>query len=342
MKVAVTGANGFLGSHIVRLLVKKGCQVTSLVRNNSSTTFLGKNAGKIVKINYQDKNRLKEIFNDIDFLIHNAAVSKDWGRYQDFEDINVGLTQNVISAAIQSKVKNIIYISSNSVLGEEDCRDAKKEDAPYKPKINYLLESMFPSGMNHYKITKALGEKKAVELSDKKDINLTVLRPVWIFGPREFHAGPYEYCKTVKDGIPVMPGTKNNLFHTVYVEDVARAVYQVIKKEPQKINIYNIGPMKVQSMHHFYGKFCKNLKRRKPVNLPKVLLDLPVSLMEFFYIIMKIKTPPLLTRARLYMMYASNVYDVTKAKRELDFEADTDIDYAIRKTVKWWKLNKFL
>jgi nucleoside-diphosphate-sugar epimerase len=65
-------------------------------------------------------------------------------------------------------------------------------------------------------------------------------------------------------------------------------------------------------------------------------------LLEFAALLFKTKKPPVLTRARLYMLYANNVYDVSRANLDLGFEAETDLKYAVRKTIKWWKLNKYL
>jgi nucleoside-diphosphate-sugar epimerase len=58
--------------------------------------------------------------------------------------------------------------------------------------------------------------------------------------------------------------------------------------------------------------------------------------------LLKIKKPPLLTRARVEMFYCNNIYDVSKAKRELNFVASTPLDTGIEKTVMWWKQNGFL
>ncbi len=343
MKIAVTGANGFLGSHIVRYLVRKGFHVYALVRPGSSIEFIKKPKAEIIETNYfDDDQQLLGIFRQVDFIVHNAALTKDWGRKSDFIRTNVTLVKQIYDLADKAGVKNIVHISSTAVIGEEDCITPKSEDSVYNPEIRFLLESIFPSGMNYYRMTKMEGERWAIKYAIDHNFNLTIFRPAWIFGPREFHAGPYEYCKTVKSKIPFLPGTKENLFHVVYVEDVARAVYMAVEKRLPAINIFNIGSAKVPTMHEFYDCFCKCLGVSKPINIPQFILYPFVFALELVFAVLKAKNPPLLTRARLYMLYASNVYNTDKAKKILGFSADTDLSKAVEKTVRWWKQNGYI
>jgi nucleoside-diphosphate-sugar epimerase len=196
--------------------------------------------------------------------------------------------------------------------------------------------------MNHYRETKALGEKLAIDLARAKDLDLTVLRPVWVFGPREFHAGPFEYAKAAATGTPVFPGSKDNLFHVVYADDVARAVACVLEKKPTGVRIYNVGTPTVPRMHDYWGLYAKHLGVRQPAPLASWLLWPLALLLEALYALFGAKRPPLLTRGRLYMCYANNVYETTRIERDLGFVADSDLDRAVRVTVRWWRLYGFL
>ena len=126
------------------------------------------------------------------------------------------------------------------------------------------------------------------------------------------------------------------------MEDVASAVHAAILANRVGINIYTIGNSSVPLMNNFYGLFCLHLKKKIPYKLPYWALLFPSIILELLYLLLKSKTPPLLTRGRLYMMYANNIYQTNKAKKEINFEATTDLNYAVRKTVKWWKLYRYL
>lgn len=341
--IAVTGANGFLGSHVVRILIKHGYNVRALLRSGSNKDFLLHTRAQIEETTY-DESDLTRLFADCDAVVHCAAYVRDWGAWELFAEGNIRLTEKVAAATTRAGVKTMVHISTNAVMGEEDCRRSKSEEETHTPRLSYSLEGIVPSAMNYYRTSKAAGEKRAIALALQHGLNLTVLRPVWIYGPREFHAGPYEYCKTVLSGVPCLPGAADNLFHTVYVEDVARAVVASLRKpgNGKDPRIYTIGPRTIATMQEFYGHFCKALGRKPPRLLPKWLLYPLVLPMELGALAFKTKQPPLLTRARLYMMYANNAYDVSKAERELGFVATANPAAAAKKTIRWWKMFGYL
>lgn len=338
MKVLVTGANGFIGSNIVRELCKQtDCQVTGLVRKGSDTKFIDQYNIPLIRA---DLLSLKaEELNEFDKIIHVGAKVGDWGKYKDFYEANVKGTVKLFESCSKS---DFIFISSNAVLGEEDQTKPKSEDAGYKPVLKYWLEDILPCAMNHYRLTKALSEMILIKKARDNKRNLTIIRPVWVYGPREFNAGPYEYCKTIDSGICLMPGCKTNRFHTIYVEDLARIIKEICHNQKKGINTYNAGNPDVKLMHEYWGGFCSALKRSQPYYLPKWLLYIPATLMEALFEIFKTANPPLFTRARIYMFYASNVYNVDKLISDYNIKKFTPFEKAVKKTVRWWKLNKYL
>ncbi len=349
-RVFVTGGTGFIGSHLVRALVKKGFQVTVLARSSSSTRFLPRTNVTVIHGDVCSPDKLAEGMKNCSTVFHNAALATDWGAKRDFYNINLGGTMNVLKAARDLGVKSVILTSTIGVMGEEDCTAPKAETAPYKPRIPYFLDGMVESAMNHYRCSKAKAEQWAIDFCSKENINLTVIRPAWVYGPREFHSGPYLFCKAVLEGNKLLPGCRDNLFHVIYVEDLVEAMVAAAEKELQGINVYTIGTANgatigdgsVPTMDEFWNRFCAELDAPMPRYLPKWLVY-PVGLvLELLYMVLRIRSAPLLTRARVYMCYASNVYDVGKAERELGFKARTPLEKGVAKTVRWWKLNGFL
>jgi nucleoside-diphosphate-sugar epimerase len=343
VRVALTGANGFLGSHVARALTRAGWPVTALVRKGADTKFLARLKNlTIVELEETSQPTLRAAMEGCDALVHAAALAKDWGRWEEFHEANVALTRRVLGAAAELGLKHVVHVSTNAVLGEEDCRRAKVETDPHAPRLPYFLEDAFPSAMNFYRRTKAEAESWATGFARERGLNLTVLRPVWIFGPRELHAGPSEYAKTVASGLPVFPGSDRNLFHPVYVGDVARAVKLALEKARPGVEVFNIGPPQVLPMATYFGYYCEALGRRRPRQLPKWLLYPAALGLELAATLARAKTPPLLTRARVYMFFADNVYDVGAAERALGFRAETDVRRAVRLTVRWWQQNGYL
>ena len=132
-KIFLTGASGFIGSHIAEEFANKGYLLKLFLRKESSTKFLN---GVIKKSNVSksfgdilDRKSIEDGMNGCDMIIHNAAKVDDWGSYDNFYKINLEGTRNVLEAAKKNKIKQFILISSNAVLGEEDCKIPKNEES---------------------------------------------------------------------------------------------------------------------------------------------------------------------------------------------------------------------
>ena len=345
-KLFLTGATGFIGSHLLEKFVEEDYNIVALVRPTSNLKFIkpyiNKNQIEIREGDLKDKKGLYGLMADCDSLIHCASFVGDWGRKEDYYKTNVQGTRNILEAGKEQGVDFTILVSSNAVLGEEDCVNAKKEYSPYNPVFPYFLENIFKSDMNHYRNTKALAEKEAVDFSLENKLNLTVVRPVWTYGPREFNAGPYIFCKSILSNNRFFPGLKTNKFHTVYVKDLAEMIFKLTEKRKEGVNIFNAGSRNVETLDVFWKTFCDVLKKEPPIYLPRNIAY-PIGLgMELLYKTFKSKESPLLTRARVEMGYCNNIYDVSKIHEEIDLIKETPLRIGIEKTVRWWKENGYL
>ena len=341
MNILVTGANGFIGSHIVRAFHKTHrANITALVRPTANLKFIERYPVDIMHGDLSagefDPTRLLSF----DSVVHAGARVGDWGDYKDFFNANVLGSLRLFDAARADA--GFVLISSNAVLGEEDETNPKNEQSPRRPVLEYCGENMLPSAMNHYRLTKALAEILLIRRARQTGRKLTIIRPVWVFGPREFNAGPYEYCKTVKSGLPLMPGCHSNRFHTIYAGDLARIVVKISENLKDGVNIYNVGNPQVPLMNDYWSSFCTAMGIRPPQSLPKWLLYPPAMLLEAAYSLAGAANPPLFTRARVYMFYASNVYDVNKVIRDYEIDDFTPLEKATKTTVRWWRMNGYL
>lgn len=334
----MTGASGFIGSHIVDRLLLDGHEVRAFVRENSDLSFLPIDK---IEVFQGDLSNAESSLTGCDAVVHAAAKVSDWGSYDEFFETNAVGTRSLLDAIKCCGIKHTVMVSSNAVLGEEDCIEAKKEDAPYKPKMPYFLSS-FGCSMNYYRETKAQQEKESIAFCQDNDINLSVLRPVWVYGEREFHAGPYEFCKTVLSGVPALPMGQDNRLHCVNVKDVARAVSLALTKQPAGVQIYNIGNEEALKARDYFNLYCQHLGKKPPRYLSFWWFYPLGFLLEVMAKLVRRSEPFLLTRARVKFFYCSNIYDVSKAKDELGFVPEISLEEGVRETVAWWKENGFL
>ena len=282
-KVIITGATGFIGSHITKAFCENEIEVGCLVRDRSNLAGLEGLAVELRTGNIRNKEDLSKAFTGYDWVIHNAAKVSDWGDYDEFYQTNVIGTVNVLTACVQAGIKNILMTGSNSVYGEEDSPVIKDEASPYNSHYRYLGSRLFPCKLNYYRDTKALAKKEALIFAATHDLNLTILEPVWVYGERELNGGFYEYLKTAKAGIPFVPGAKHNKFHVIYAGDLARAYVLAYRKQLTGLNCILVGNEQAESMDRIYGLFCSKAGLKKPRNLPKVLTYPVALLMELLY-----------------------------------------------------------
>ena len=335
--VMITGAAGFIGSHITHMFCKNEIRVGCLVRESTDLENI-----KDLPVEYKigdikNIQHVKAACEGYDWVIHNAAKASDWGSYEEFYETNVVGTLNVLQACVELGIKNIIMTGTNSAYGEEHSLTIKNEDSPYNSHYFYFADRIFPCAMNFYRDTKALAKKKAIEFAKEHDLNLTILEPVWVYGEREFNTGFYEYMKTAKAGVPFLPGSKKNKFHVIYAGDLAYAYFLAFQKQLLGVHCILIGNEKAENMEKIYALFCKEAGFKKPYNLPKSLLYPAALSMELLYTLFSAKAAPTLTRGRLNMFYDNIEFSVKKAEKVLGFKNQYTLEEGIVKTVRWYK-----
>jgi nucleoside-diphosphate-sugar epimerase len=341
-KVLITGASGFIGSHVAQEFCENGIQIVCLARKGSNLQNLEKLP---VRIEYGDVENLQglvETFKGVSFVIHVAALARDWGEYKRFYRTNVEGTLNVLKACRRNGIRDAVITSSCSVYGEENNTKIKDESYPHNSHYTYFFDKLFPCALNHYRDTKAIGKEKAVEYAEKHGMNVTVLEPVWVYGEGEFYTGFYEYLKTAKSGMPFLPGSLKNKFHVIYVKDLARAYLKAYEKRLEGVNSIIIGNREAEFMDYIYSVFCNKAGIKKPKRLPKALVYPFSLLLESIYTLLKTKNPPVLTRGRVNMFYDNIEYSSEKAVKLLEFANKFSLEEGIERTVKWYKDKGFL
>lgn len=341
-KVLVTGASGFVGGHIVRYFVSQGIQVSCLVRENSNLRFIQDLPVRFIQGDILDITSISEASSGMDSIIHAAAKVSDWGSYEDFYENNVSGTLNVLQAAVNNGIRKVVITGSVSSYGEEDFNGLKDENSPYNSHYPYFLDHWLPSGMNHYRDTKALCTQKAEEFAANHGLTVIVMEPTWVYGENEFSSGFYEYLKTVSSGVFVMPGCHSNNFPVIYAGDLARAYFLAYTSDLQGFHRFILGNPSPDKMVAVHRLFCEAAGVRKPLLLPR-FVTLPLGfILELIYYVLQLKTPPALTRARAEMFYDNIGYSTTKSSTLLSFTPATPLREGVRKTVQWYRENHFL
>jgi len=209
LRFLVTGATGFVGSHIAHKLLEKGHDVNVLIRKSSNIRNIQGLPFKVIYGDLRDRESLKKAACGCKGLFHAAAMYGFWARDpQDFYRINVEGTKNVIKAAVSQGVEKIVYTSSESTLGPGSSSNGN----------GYGLAS--PDDVfGDYKKSKLLAEIEVLKLCGK-GYPVTIVNPTTPIGAGDVYPTPTG--KIVLDMLNgAMPAYVNTGLNIIDVEDVA-------------------------------------------------------------------------------------------------------------------------
>ena len=212
MTTLITGANGFVGSALVRLLLQQGHDVKALVRPGSDRCNLDHLDITLVEGDLTDASSLQRALNGCSYLFHVAADYRLW--VPDPERMyrtNVDGSRDLLRAAADAGVGRMVYTSSVATLGINRDRRPADETTPV------VLEDM----IGHYKRSKFLAEQAVRELVEEQGLPVVVVNPSTPIGPRDIKPTPTGriIVDALKGKIPAYVDTGLNVAH---VDDVAQ------------------------------------------------------------------------------------------------------------------------
>lgn len=245
-KILVTGGCGFIGSHLTDKLIEKGHDV--VVIDNLST---GNKENLNIKADFYnldicDFEKIKPLFRDIDFVFHLAAIPRVPISIEDpvkTSEVNILGTINVFKAAIDAKVKRIIFASSSSVYGDQD-------------KLP-LQEDMIPNPISPYALQKLAGEQFAKLFTSLYKVPIICLRYFNVYGPRVDFNSDYSLVigKFLKQNSLSKPltifGDGEQTRGFCYVDDVVEASILAMESDrPEGGEVINISSGESYSVNY--------------------------------------------------------------------------------------------
>ena len=272
MKVLVTGAAGFIGSHLCDALLAKGYKVNALVRYNSrqSVGWLENISNKNLKIIHGDITDFDSVFGaikDCDYVFNLAAsisVPYSFKNPQTFIDTNILGALNVFRASSLSKkkIKKIIQISSSEVYGNN-----------LKKNKNILTEKTITISESPYAATKISSDNLAISMQKATGLPIVVARPFNTFGPRQSLRAVIptlitQFISLNKKNNSVKIGNLKTSRDFVYVKDTVDGLISLLKQSCKSGEIYNICTGKSFSIKSIIDNLFKITKKN-----PKVIVS---------------------------------------------------------------------
>ncbi len=320
MKALVTGATGFIGSHLVDVLVREGFDVTCLVRNASRPGYL---EGLNVKLTQGDctmEDSLSPAVKDADYVFHLAGLTKALSA-DDFQSVNVKGTENMVKAVLRDnpRVKRFLYLSSLAAVGPS------RSGLP----VNEESESL---PVSDYGRTKHEGEK--IVLAHSREMPVTVVRPPAVYGPRDKDF--LVYFKMARAGI--VPCWGKCYYSFIYIDDLIVAITRAALNREAAGETFFVSDGMIYSTDDIVDAISDAVGKR-PIRLkvPRGAMSFIASVCE------KVGGLSIINSDKVKeMRYSHWVCDTTKACSKLDFKPKVQIKEGSRWTADWYRIHRWL
>ena len=320
----ITGATGQLGSHIAEQLRAAGERVRALVRPGKDTTFLRQIGADVVEGDLRDAASVRAAAEGADIVYHCAAKVSDWGPWAAFEEEVVTSTRNVIDACRANRVGRLLHVSSISVYGHPKLGPGEKitEETPLGQ--GFWLWDYYPQA-------KLLAERIAWEYPET-----TVVRPSWLYGPRDRVTIPRVIPALIERRVPII-GRGDNFLNIIYAGDVARGAILAANAPHAKGQAYNLCSEGEVTQRDLLNTLTDAL------DLPRITSSRPYGLAirfaffkEAFARLLRQSKPPTITRRAIYLIGRSTRYSIEKAAAQLDWRPRVGVQEGVQKALEWF------
>ncbi len=329
MKILVTGASGFVGSHLCARLIKEGHDVFALVRTPAKFDIVKDEKLTLIKgdLDSESLSWVDTLPPDLDSCIHTAGIVHSYSS-DEFYRVNVGGTENLVNS-LKIKFKSLHFVLISSLAGSGPSIGSEKR-----------TEMDMDLPVSIYGRSKKKAEIVLSELAPKEWM-LSVVRPPMVIGPRD--SAVLDIFKMVQGGFIILPGrnSKAKRYSFVCVFDLIETIIQITMQK--KAGIYFSANPQVITFEELIVEIKKQLKKNWMlyISLPLLLVKLVTVVLNIIY---KIRPHQLrLTPDKYFELAALNwTCDASKSEKELGQVYNYNLERTINVTLLDYKSRKWL
>lgn len=322
----VTGATGFVGSHLVDLLIDNGFLVKCITRKSSNLQWLENKDVEIFDCGLYDKEGLRKVINDCNYIFHVAGVVKSKTQEGYFKG-NVETTKNLLEIAMENKssLKRFVVVSSLTVSGPSPDGKAVNESTECKPITTYARSKL---------------EEERLTLSYADKLPVTICRAPAVYGERDTEI--FIYFNTFSKGITTTIGFNKKELSLIHAIDLVEGIYLAAVNDKAIGEIYFISSEKFYTWKEVNEITAKVLRKKALViKVPHFLVYTIAAIAQFFAMFSKNAATLNIEKAKdITQQYW--ICDTTKAMNDLGFRQKISIEEGIRRTIAWYKEMKWI
>ncbi|MFX0198228.1 MAG: NAD-dependent epimerase/dehydratase family protein [Candidatus Hodarchaeota archaeon] len=325
MKVAITGATGFIGMHLLRAILKRGWAVKLLVLDSDHADPLEELGVEILRGDLTHRESLDGFPGDANLVYHLAGqLGRGKISYRQMYSVNVEGTKNLLDRCVNSKIQSFIHCSAAGVIGIKGELGAK-ETAPYAP-------------ASPYETTKYHAERLVLDYAERYGLPVTVLRPCFVYGPGDLHK--LRFFRAISKRKFHLLDDGSALWHPTFIDDVIQAFLLAAENEIQG-EVFNIAGPAWISVKEFAETIASCLGTTIPkLKIPRRMAYLAAYCLETVCRNLNIEPP--LSPTRVKFLTTHFCLDISKSKEMLGYTPRVEPMKGVEHTVKWYKEHGFL
>ncbi len=325
-KIAVTGATGFLGSHITDRLLRDGHLVSILARDPDKARRFEGRVERIVVADVNDKAAMARLVQGADSILHLVSNFRTAsGPPDSYRQINAEGTINALSAAEKAGVRRFIYCSTIGVHGHVKETPAD-ENSPFNPG-------------DLYQETKVEAEAACHRYMENTGMDVVIVRPCSIYGPGDLRM--LKMFRMLAKGTFLMLGPCAENFHAVYIDDLVDGFVKVLKQPGIGGETFIIGGNSYLPLNDYIQTAARAVGATgKLRRFPYWPFYAAAVACETICVPFGIEPP--LHRRRVRFFKNNRAFSIDKARRVLGYAPRVDLEEGLRRTVAWYRDQGYL
>jgi nucleoside-diphosphate-sugar epimerase len=326
MRLIVTGATGFVGRNLTAAMSRDGHDVVGTGRSLEVGAALERDGVEFRPADLEDADRLAQVFEPADCVLHCGGKSGPWGRYRDHFRSNVVGTRNVVAACRAHGIRRLVFVSTPSVYFTRRDRHDVAEDDPLPRRQ-----------LSHYSATKLQAERELAAVSGHA-LHVISLRPRALHGPWDRIFIPRILRMAGGPTFPLVDGGRARVDVT-YIDNFVDAVRCCLSAPPEAWNeVYNVANGDPLTVRDWFGGQVEAFGlpfRPRPV--PSAAARARAALMEAAARMPWASGPPRMTRASVSYLSWSMTMSIDKARLRLGYAPGIGNTEGFRLTAEWFR-----
>ena len=326
MKIVVSGATGFIGQALIRILAseKQDQEIVAAVRSRDQAALFKNNTKVTVQVaDYTDEASLRSLYEGADVVIDLIGQMGTFGlSYEKYYDVNCRLTEKLVKAASEAGASQFIYCSTPGVQGFG--RRLCKEDDPCAPR-------------NPYEITKLIGEDIVRNRCAGSQMRYTIIRPDFVYGPGDTRR--IKMYRMIRQGKFVLTTNGKAYLHPTYVDDVASGITACIGRPEACDQVFNLAAEKDLTVNEYLETIAAVTGGKiRRINIGYSLSVLAAKMIDGIW--QKLfKKEGFVSKNKIDFLAIDHSSSIRKAQKLLGYKPEYSFRKGMKLTVDWMKEN---